>query len=600
MRLKTILLVGLLLFFPGKVFADSDFDIKTQSNYTVSESGSTRVVQNITITNKKEFIYTPSYTLTSSFKDISNVGAFSSDGGIKSSVADNNDGSKTIEVEFGRRVVGIGKSNQFSISFDTKEIAKKEGAIWEINIPGLSEPSDYLEYNVLLSVPPAFGKPTISKPFKNIAGSSSFRFAKDDIGKSGIYLLFGDSQFYKVDLTYHISNPNLFPVKTEIALPPDTSYQDTRIMNIRPRPSTVYEDEDGNWLAVYRLAPKQNQDIYVNSVVKLYSVPKITGKNALSYTSSEVYWEAGDNDIKKLAGELKTPEKIYDYVVKKLSYNYEKVSDDNIRLGAKKALLRPDYSVCLEFTDLFVAIARAAGIKARSVEGFAYTENSKLRPVSLVKDILHAWPEYYSEAENKWIMVDPTWGNTTNGMDYFNSFDFDHIAFVVKGKSSNYPVPAGGYKFEKESKDVNVSFATRDSFYDSKSLAFESELPQNVFSFFSAEGYINVTNNGNYRYSGGSLGIRSVLFGGVKSYEVPPIPPYGSQKILVSFPKTKILTNEVYNATILFEGSTLEKQIRISIIPELIWIVLGGGIFVASTIISITAVKTWRIYLQKR
>jgi len=43
-------------------------------------------------------------------------------------------------------------------------------------------------------------------------------------------------------------------------------------------------------------------------------------------------------------------------------------------------------------------------------------------------------------------MVDPTWGNTTGGVDYFNTFDFDHLAFVVKGISSTYPVPAGGYK----------------------------------------------------------------------------------------------------------------------------------------------------------
>jgi len=52
-------------------------------------------------------------------------------------------------------------------------------------------------------------------------------------------------------------------------------------------------------------------------------------------------------------------------------------------------------AVCLEYTDLFVTLARAAGIPSRSIEGFAYTKNSRLRPLSLVDDVLHAWVQYY-------------------------------------------------------------------------------------------------------------------------------------------------------------------------------------------------------------
>jgi len=55
-------------------------------------------------------------------------------------------------------------------------------------------------------------------------------------------------------------------------------------------------------------------------------------------------------------------------------------------------------------------------------------------------------------------MIDPTWGSTTSGIDYFKNLDLDHIAFVIKGSESEYPIPAGGYKFENASKDVNVRF----------------------------------------------------------------------------------------------------------------------------------------------
>src|SRR5205085_322452 len=145
------------------------------------------------------------------------------------------------------------------------------------------------------------------------------------------------------------------------------------------------------------------------------------------------YWQTNDPAIKALGQELKTPKDIYEYVVKTLSYDFTRVTDDKPRLGAALALKNPTSAVCREFTDLFIAIARSAGIPAREVDGFAYTENAKQRPLSLVKDILHAWPEYYDTNKKTWVMVDPTWGSTTGGIDYFQVLDLDHFAFAIKG-----------------------------------------------------------------------------------------------------------------------------------------------------------------------
>jgi hypothetical protein len=69
-------------------------------------------------------------------------------------------------------------------------------------------------------------------------------------------------------------------------------------------------------------------------------------------------------------------------------------------------------------------------------------------------DILHSWPEYYNDKLGIWIPVDPTWENTS-GIDYFNSFDFNHIVFAIHGKNSDYPVPAGMYKIENSS-DITI------------------------------------------------------------------------------------------------------------------------------------------------
>ena len=136
------------------------------------------------------------------------------------------------------------------------------------------------------------------------------------------------------------------------------------------------------------------------------------------------------------AKNLKTAKGIYDFVSTKLKYDYERVKPNVERLGAVNALNNPNSAICMEFTDLFIALARAAGIPAREVNGFAYTENPKIQPLSLVNDVLHAWPEYYDYEKGVWIPVDPTWASTTGGVDYFNKLDLRHFTFVMHGKSS--------------------------------------------------------------------------------------------------------------------------------------------------------------------
>jgi len=71
-----------------------------------------------------------------------------------------------------------------------------------------------------------------------------------------------------------------------------------------------------------------------------------------------------------------------------------------------------------------------------------------------------AWPEFYDDAQKIWIPVDPTWANTTGGIDYFDKLDFNHIAFSSMAFQVKYPYPAGFYKKPgATTKDVQVQFA---------------------------------------------------------------------------------------------------------------------------------------------
>ena len=582
--LPYILLLLFSLFFPFRVFAaEKQFDISVDSN-------------------KTEYYYTPSYTVSVGFSDISNIQAYNSDGSIPTTLTEKGEKDKSIKLSFPKRYAGLNDKNVFTLKFSTKDIAKKQGSVWEVTIPGIEKPEDFGTYTTTISVPDDFGKASIIKPAKQAKEGESIKLSKDDVGQSGVYILYGDRQYYSFNLNYNISNPNLFPVRTEIALPPQTNYQNVLISAFSEEPVNVDRDGDGNWIAEYRLLPQQKKSVVVKGIIEILSQPReesLTNKQLKEYTTSKKYWDLGNQKTRDDIKELKSAEDIYNYVQKTLTYNYKKIATDNLRLGGQGALTDVKNSVCLEFTDLFISIARAKGIPARSVEGFAFTQNAKLRPLSLVNDILHAWPEYYDLKSKRWIMVDPTWGNTTKGMDYFTSLDFSHVAFAVKGIDSEYPIPAGGYKFNKESKDVEVSFAKSSEFDEKKNIQITDNLPNFSFPKIDIQGTVKIKNSGNVAYSNVTVDVRSSR-GTKRQFIVDYLPPRGRREITTTFSDIPFLTNEKYIITIQVGKSIHTKEIKISFIPDYKILILIGGIIGVSAIISAITFHTGSIYIQRR
>ncbi len=582
--------------------ATTEFDTSVTSSYLARQDGSTIVTQTIELKNNTEYYYTPSYTLSTGLQDVKNIAVYNAAGAIPFEEIDNKEAGKSIKIQFQDRVVGLGKVNYFTITFSTNSIAKKMGDVWEVSIPGLDNPDSFAAYQITVQVPQDFGNVTIIKPQKTVAeGSRTFSFTKDEITKSGVMLIFGKNQYYRLNLAYHLSNKNLFPIKTEIALPASTNYQEVLIESIKEKPMNTYRDDDGNWLALYSLNPQEEKTIHVTAFVKIAPTPEQQGlsdEQKKLYTQELSYWDTNAK-IKEAAKKMHSAKDVYEYVTKSLTYNYERFSEKSVRLGAKKTIESPENSVCLEFTDLFISVARAAGIPARAVEGYAYTQNTKLRPLSLVKDVLHAWPEYYDEEKKTWVMVDPTWGNTTGGIDYFSTLDFAHIAFITKGKDSTYPVPAGGYKVSDTSQDVVVNVITAEEFEKKSKSSFSVDFDSQAIAGFSIKGMLTIKNTGSTPLKDKYIQIDSTLTPSHQEYYITDIPPFGEKTILVSFDKTPFLTNKTYKITIHFDGKSIEKSIAVSILPNPLWILIGGGIFASCFIISIIAYRSWRIFIQR-
>lgn len=567
----------------------------------------TKVTQSLSIVNKKEFIYSPSYSISLHIKTIDGISIKNAQGDIPYKMTEGKDNNKTISMDFPEKIIGVGNSNNFTVEFNSKDFANKAGNIWEFTIPALADPEDFSSYAASVVVPQSFGKPSILKPdTASVANGNSYTFSKDQLSHGGITIYFGDSQYYDFNLSYHLENKNVFPVSTEIALPPETSYQDVLIQDINPKPATVYYDADNNMLATYVIAPKTTSTVKVDALVKMGAFPHDEYLDEIQkqkLLEPQKYWDVKDPEIVSLGQKLKTPAEIYAYVVKTLSYNYDKTASTNPRMGGKAVLSKPYYAVCLEFTDLFVSLARAAGIPARAVEGYAYTSDDSTRPVSLFKDILHAWPEYYDTEKKTWIMVDPTWGNTTKGTDYFSTFDYDHVAFTLSGSSSTYPVPAGGYKTSDDSKDVNMTFVSALQFVKNDKTKLDSS-----FSSFSQgsfiEGKITQSNLGNHSTEPKDYTLfvdgRSVL-----GITFPKTPPYGSSVISIAakIPKTKSfmgsLTNVMHTVTIKDSNGSTVSSSKVRVFPFSLNYLIGGAIAIGAAIVFTIAFKTRSISIPR-
>lgn len=560
-----ITFITLFCLFPQSTHAATNFNTDYRVTYNIDEKGIAHSVINITLTNTTSQYYAPSYKMQLGFSEISNVRAKDAKGDIKPKVT-KNDAGYVIELEFNNKAVGLNSKQEFAIMFDTTRIARNHGKIWEIDVPGISNPNEFNSFVVELKVPPSFGQAAYTKPRQP---NNSLTFNKETLGKSGISVAFGQQQQYRFNLTYHLRNPNLYPISTEIALPPNTNYQDVSINEIEPRPKNVIQDKDGNWLAQYQLKSLQNMDVIVQGNAQVNLQPKqvdLTPEEIQLYTREQKYWETSNTQIRELADELRTPQRIYDYVVDALDYDFKRVTEEKPRLGALGALQNQNSAVCREFTDLFIALARAAGIPAREINGFAYTENAKQRPLSLEKDILHVWPEYYDSQKKTWVMVDPTWGSTTGGVDYFDVMDFAHLAFVIKGSNSEYPIPAGGYKYtdQETSKDVRVEFTTDNVLgAATTSIQTESSLPKIALAGLPMKGNITVTNKSSSYLPPQIMYLSSNTFSpNTQTMATEGIPPYGSIEIPVVFSPTSILQSVAGDYTIRMAGSANVQQMK--------------------------------------
>lgn len=146
--------------------------------------------------------------------------------------------------------------------------------------------------------------------------------------------------------------------------------------------------------------------------------------DAAMYLNSEKYIESDNESILSVATELnkndsiETAKAIYQWILDDLEYKGF-ISEDRGALFA----LENGYGDCTEFAYLYTALARAAGLPARSIAGFVYSENARLK----VADY-HNWSEV--RLDDGWWLVD------SQKETYMDKFD-DYIAMRILSEGAN-------------------------------------------------------------------------------------------------------------------------------------------------------------------
>ena len=529
-----LLIFALLITLNTKTsLAFEEFTTSQNTTYKVDHLGNANVSQDIKLINNYSQIYAKEYQINITGPKINNIIGNDNNGSIIDKVVRNQNVTE-IYLKFEKPIIGKNQTNSISLNYKIDDFAIKKGNTWEIQFPLHTSKTNNKDISVLLEVPESFGELSFSSiPTTNIhtvGNITQIRYIENPSINKKILMIFGNHQLFDFKLLYYLDNPNSYDIKAKIPIPPDTNYQTIIFNDINIAPINVNLDSDGNWLADYLVPAHHELDIVVTGQAKIHP-PTFNSK--INYPSnlinSDIYWPVSDPEISNISKNLNNPKQIYEYVVNKFDYNYENINFAT-RKGVLEALKNPAQALCTEFTDLFITLARSKEIPAREIEGYAYSNNSKIKPINTYSDVLHAWPEYFNSTMSNWVQIDPTWEKTTNGIDYFSELDLNHLTFVTHGTKSNYPPPPGYYKRDKNDKTVFVDFAT-----------IELKPTYQPLKIILDENKLKIINNNLFAVH--AINIRT---GDKWNRDIKLLPPLGSTNY--DFPKMKFIESLMPNS----------------------------------------------------
>ncbi|KKT98914.1 MAG: hypothetical protein UW99_C0014G0014, partial [Candidatus Collierbacteria bacterium GW2011_GWC2_45_15] len=204
----------LLLLFLSTLFhltvtrpvqALAKFSTNYQVNYTVYPSGVTHVKFLINQVNNLSVVYATEFSLSVNHTRLENIRVADENASLVPNVIRTRNGS-IISFSFLNKVVGKDKKHFFTIEYDTTDVTTKVGNTWEINIPKLVPDENTVDHNIILTLPLNFPQPAFIDPKPSAIVNNNYYFSGKSLGNKHISAVFGQEQYYRVILDYHLQN----------------------------------------------------------------------------------------------------------------------------------------------------------------------------------------------------------------------------------------------------------------------------------------------------------------------------------------------------------------------------------------------------------
>jgi hypothetical protein len=427
-----------------------------------------------------------------------------------------------LKVKFPRRVDSSSEYT-LSLSYNSYGLLVTSGKIRDVYIPSFSEDYSFETdttsetVSTELVIPQSYGRVNFTSPKVEVKASDVnwlLHFEKEQlVGETG-WIQVGTEQNYSFQITQPYKKTsevpdisNTFKVLIPRNVISGPINQKVFFTKINPVANNIYLDSDGNLVAEFKVPANSSGEISIegytvitqNNSVNLRdsgTMSQIPNEVKMNNTEPADYWESNNDLILQEADQLfnQVPESdknVYDvvsntykYVINRIDYSEVKRFGLNIRQGAL-ATLQGGAAVCMEYSDLFIALMRAQGVPARAAFGYGYSALDEIS--SSDSTINHQWAEVYLPNLEQWVSVDTTWGE--NGQELIGG-DLNHFYTHVASTSPETPSP------------VEVSFYGSMDAIDEKKMFVKaiSQVPSD--SFETQEDLLNRYKNKSFNNEG--------------------------------------------------------------------------------------------------
>ena len=188
----------ILIIFGRHIVYSANFSIDQEINYTCNVQLKCKVASNIKLTNNTKDYFVSDYKMILGLKNISNVSSVIKNNAILTEIQEEDD-YKTILVRFDKPVLGVGELADFSVNFETEDIVKKVGRIYEINIPKVNKTEEIKNTSVNVFIPSSYGPLMYVSPKPNSVTKNDlvkYSFLNNQIYNDGVSIALGDFQIF--------------------------------------------------------------------------------------------------------------------------------------------------------------------------------------------------------------------------------------------------------------------------------------------------------------------------------------------------------------------------------------------------------------------